>query len=79
MFGPSPLLAASNPQAKRLVAGWNVNSGQLKKRQIKYVNEPTTANVMAKVPNLVDDANDDVAGTLLVVVVVLMIRTPWYC
>ena len=35
MFGPSPLLAASNPQAKRFVAGWKVNSGQFIKRQIK--------------------------------------------
>jgi hypothetical protein len=28
---------------------------------------------------LVDDANDEVAGVALVVVAVLMIRTPGYC
>jgi hypothetical protein len=35
MFGPSPLLAASHPKTMRFVAGWKVNSGQLKKRQTK--------------------------------------------
>jgi hypothetical protein len=33
IFGPSPLLAASHPKTMRFVAGWKVNSGQLKKRQ----------------------------------------------
>jgi hypothetical protein len=38
------------------------------------------AKVMAKVLNLVDDANDDGLGVALVVdVVVLMTRTPEHC
>jgi len=38
------------------------------------------AKVMAKVLNLVDDANDDEVGVALVVdVVVLMTRTPGHC
>ena len=41
---------------------------------------PAIANVMAKVLNLADVANDDVAGFVLVVAVgMLMIRTPGYC
>jgi hypothetical protein len=42
--------------------------------------EPTIANVIAKVLNLVDDAHDDVAGLARVLAVcVLMSQTPAYC
>src|SRR4051794_9600858 len=79
--GPSPLLAASHPSTIRFVAGWKVNSGRFQNRQTKYNNGQTIAKVIAKVLNLADVASDDVdeRAETVVVVVVVMIRSPGYC
>jgi hypothetical protein len=47
--------------------------------QSTYITQPAMANVIAKVPNLLDAATDDVAGVALVVAVGMLMRTPGYC
>jgi hypothetical protein len=83
MAGPSPFLGASHPQAMRLVAGWKVNSGRFHQTQLRYVSMPAMLNVIAKLLNLDDFANEvgRVAAAVLAVAVALvfMIRTPEHC
>jgi hypothetical protein len=88
MFGPSPGRGPSYPQTRRCVAGWYVTSGKLKNWIKQYANAPDAENVMAKVLNLADDANDafeavaDVALAVVPVVsaeVAFMIRIPGCC
>src|SRR5882757_4687183 len=81
MAGPSPLRAASQPQAMRFVAGWKVKSGRFQSTQIAYITGAVMPKATTKVLNLAEAANDDVDGVvrLVVAVVVIMSRTPARC
>jgi hypothetical protein len=88
MFGPSPGRGPSYPQTRRCVAGWYVTSGKLMNWIKQLANAPDAENVMAKVLNLADDANDafqavaDVALAVVIDVsaeVVFMIRILGCC
>src|SRR5262245_28859933 len=80
MAGPSPLLPASHPQPKRLVAGWKVNSGKLNRSQTTYMIGMAIAKPMANALNLAETAKDErcaAADCVAVLVVVLvMTRSP---
>jgi hypothetical protein len=65
MAGPSPLLAASQPQANRFVAGWKVKSGRFNSTQITYITGEVIAIATVNALNLVDEANVDLAGVAL--------------
>jgi hypothetical protein len=59
MFGPSPDRGPLYPQTRRLVAGWNVNKGQLKNWTMQSA-APDVENATANASNFAEIAEGGV-------------------